>query len=186
MGSVRHGTFNNLIDADLWRRKSHVYSNLNVYTCIFWRLSVYFHVACSYLAEVMPVESEGCLGPELKQMELCSEDLLASCHGGQVEQKLDLITSHCGDKTSLLNTDDHFSSSFYLLICQPFIMRGNFSYVCRRNSGPCCPPVSWDPSSRRPRPPPCCTNRACTGVAAYGSEVGWLGGPPCQTPPEAS
>lgn len=47
-----------------------------------------------YLTEVMSVEGERCLRPELEQMKFSCEDLLTLTHRGEVEAKLNLIAVH--------------------------------------------------------------------------------------------
>lgn len=48
----------------------------------------------TYLAEMVSVECQSCLRPQLEEMELCSEDLLCTCNRGQIESVLHLFTAH--------------------------------------------------------------------------------------------
>lgn len=50
---------------------------------------------CTYLTEVMSVECQCCLRPQLEEMKLCGENLLSSGHCGQIEPELHLFTAHC-------------------------------------------------------------------------------------------
>lgn len=48
----------------------------------------------THLAEVVPVECQRGLRPQLEQMQLGSDDLLGGGHRGQVELILHLFTAH--------------------------------------------------------------------------------------------
>lgn len=49
----------------------------------------------------MPVERESSLRSQLEQMQLCSQNLLASCHRGQIKPELHLLTSHCKENRTI-------------------------------------------------------------------------------------
>lgn len=121
----------------------------------------------AYLAEMLSVERQSCLRPQLEEMELGGEDLLRTGNRGQTESVLHLFTAHWKWSIASLKTREKKKKE------RPHVRLCVFThqiraYVCQRSCAQYSPPEDTGLWSRRPHPQLCCTNQAYTEEVACG------------------